>query len=708
VKNVLIIEHSTSKLTLNEGASSKKNPYVLGGIFTEFNVTNRNDRIYSADNFLAPLAELVERIDSLGVYGEMDHPDTFDVSLDRASHLIKKAYYVSEKSRVDGVIHLTPHGKGREARALVDEGFPLFVSSRAAGVTESTKSVKINKLFTYDLVADPGFGSARMNSMNESLGFKNTANFRIYEMKNDTDVNNLFDMNKNDIVTKTQLNEYSAYISEQIKKNTATIKGSIKDKNLDSKKLSKVQEELENLYETQAKLIKYLDYLVEHVQTGVNKIEKVEETTKNLIKHNDYIVENLEKNIDETNMVSEKMNQVVEYADYVAGGVNTISETTDNLITHNNYIAEKLNKNIKKTAKVIEYAEYVAGGVDEVNEKASKIVDYSEYLAEKLSLSIDHSDHIVENVLGNMEYQNYIAEKLDKSIQLSSAVIKTLNESSVITENKGGASVPTLEDFGFHDDFDYEDEDEDTEEDEDFLGLPEAELKDIKELEGDVEELEDDLSDFEQDLHEEDGDLDIDAEDEDFEDLDEDDNEGDEFFESSKSTNNFQLKIDELISEARKRTISEKTDNHFLTFISESKRESYEMLTEDEKEKIKIFIEGKSYYCEEDVLNYMVQALRPVAETLTEKLMRTMPKSVLPVWAKLNEASQKSIIAQAKLYPGLDKENSGDSLFGNFWETRNLRVNKPVSKLVEHQALIDDEEQSAKDIEQIMERMRNL
>ena len=210
MKPVLIVENSQNQL-IRESNSVNKG-YTLGGTFTEFGVKNRNERIYSADKFLPALNEMNERISGLGaVYGEFDHPDVFDTSLSRASHIITKANYVQEKNTVEGEIKLLSTYWGKEAKALVDDGCPVFVSSRAAGITESDGSVSLKKLFTYDIVADPGFASAKMDVkvLNESLGYNDEkSNFRIYEMSDESKINELFNMNKNEFVTKKQLSNY--------------------------------------------------------------------------------------------------------------------------------------------------------------------------------------------------------------------------------------------------------------------------------------------------------------------------------------------------------------------------------------------------------------------------------------------------------------------------------------------------------------------
>jgi len=311
MKPVLIVENSTNSL-IRENASGKKD-YVLGGTFTEFGVKNRNERIYTADRFLPALDELNERMSSLGaVYGEFDHPDVFDTSLARASHVITKAHYVKEQNIVAGEIRLLSTYWGKEAKALVDDGCPVFVSSRAAGITESDGSVSLKKLFTYDIVADPGFASAKMSVkvLNESLGYTNPkSNFRIYEMSDESKINELFNMNRNDFVTKKQLTDYSKYLVNEIASTKKEVKSAISKGNMSPKKLEQLLEYYEELNSTNSQVVKYLDYLAEKIQVVVNENKSLRSTTEKLAKHNDYLAENLEKAINYTEYVAENLDK---------------------------------------------------------------------------------------------------------------------------------------------------------------------------------------------------------------------------------------------------------------------------------------------------------------------------------------------------------------------------------------------------------------
>jgi hypothetical protein len=245
VKPVMIVDNCTQSLALNESASIKtdKKSYVLDGIFTEFGVKNRNERIYTADKFLPHLNALLERKKSSGnvIYGEFDHPDVFDTSLKRASHVIEHMEYNEKSNRVDGRIRLLSTHYGKEARALVEDACPIFVSSRAAGTTGTDSVVTIKHLFTYDIVADPGFGNARMhmNTINESCGYNMDVPFRIYDMSKETDANKIFEQNMDDAITATQMAEYSDYIAKEINEMKGQIKGMTTAGSFDPEKLEK-------------------------------------------------------------------------------------------------------------------------------------------------------------------------------------------------------------------------------------------------------------------------------------------------------------------------------------------------------------------------------------------------------------------------------------------------------------------------------------
>ena len=706
MKSVLIVENSTNSLSISE-SSINKDQHILGGVFTEFDIKNRNERVYTADRFLPCLQEMNERIQNMGVvYGEFDHPDVFDTSLSRASHIITKANYIKENNRVEGEIRLLSTHWGKEAKALVNDGCPIFVSSRAAGITESDGTVTLKKLFTYDIVADPGFASARMSVkiLNESLGYKDPkSNFRIYEMSDESKINDLFNMNTNDLVTKTQLTEYSKYLVNELASTKKEVRSAITKGNLNPKKLEQLLEYYENLNETNSQIVKYLDYLAEKVQVMVNENTSLKTTAEKLIKHNDYLAENLEKAINYTEYVAENLDKNIEYSEYIAENLDKnisyseyLAENLDKNIAYSEYIAENLDKNIA-------YAEYIAENLDKnisyseyLAEHLDNSIAYSEYLAEHVEGNIAYSEYIAENLDDNIAYSEYVAENLDKSISYQGLIVEKLNGSKKLFESneEEGENLPTLNDVGFKS---YEEEEEPNEE-ENWNDASEA--PDASETPK--------LENYESEESEE-------SENYNSEESEESENYGDEPKEEEeyspeyegKSDTELSKSIDKLIEEAKKRKAVETSDLHFLKFLNKSQVDSFYSLTNEEQETVTLYINEKSFFTQQDVLRLLSEALSTKNETLEERVIRLMPENIKPIWNQLNENARKSILSQARLYPS--EVMTTESQVEHFWMTRNIKKNESVTKkLVSHESLIQEDKISEKELTAIMERFKNL
>jgi len=177
---LVIKSKSATPLALFESADQSQtsgNKYVFQGVLTacstpDHTVVNRNGRVYTAQECLRHLAYLRENIRRDGfILGELDHPvDRFDTQLKEASHKITDLWYDQNTACIMGKIEILDTPNGRIARQLVDSGYPVFVSSRAAGeVDQKSKEVHIEQIFTYDIVCTPGFAEARLERVNESM-----------------------------------------------------------------------------------------------------------------------------------------------------------------------------------------------------------------------------------------------------------------------------------------------------------------------------------------------------------------------------------------------------------------------------------------------------------------------------------------------------------------------------------------------------------
>jgi hypothetical protein len=729
MKPVLIIENSKNSLKLNENTQNKKD-YILSGVFTEFDIVNRNERIYTAEEYVPHVDRMMEKKQWGVIYGEYDHPDVFDVSMKFVSHTVENAFYNKDLNRVDGEIRLLNTHYGKDAKALVDDGLPIFVSSRAAGITESTGKVKLKQLFTYDIVADPGFASAKMQvkTMNESLNINNnslmlvessnhqmsqlatkyekSSDINVFDLSDESKTNDLFNMNKNDLVTKNQLSDWSKYLTSQMKQNNAKIMAKITESKNASKgddKLEdfiKYQEELENQFE---KVIGYLDYLAEKVQYSVNATEVLEKKTDDIVKYSNYLGENLDKSIGYTNYLAENLDKSIDYTNYLA-------EQLDNSIDYANYLGENLDKSIDYTNylaenldKAIDYSEYIAENLTNnikysnyLAENLDKAIDYTEYIAENLDTNIGYANYLAENLDVNIGYVQYVAENLDSTINyadyLSECVDKAVEYSNTIAESinnsKGGMISEKLETA---DTFlsKYikeststcavsENEEESEMEEEEENGK--KKIKDLKSKKTSKEEEENiinrntitpekvELSEDEENIK--------------------------SFIDDETTNESLSQKMDRLIAEAKKREASKVVKPNFYEFLTADDVKTFESLSNEEQETIKVAInESTGYYSRHDVMSIMKQVLEKNKPSAEEDLINNIPTEILPLWEKVDNKTKKSILAQAKIY-----DLSTKDLVENFWMTRKfesvkenkvlLESNNPFEKLSK---LSDDE-----------------
>lgn len=378
-KVFLITESVVNDLvpTINESVNSKGEQvkeYILEGCFAKFDVENNNNRIYEAKEYLPHLKALNEKIKESRLIGELDHPPSFDIKLENASHKIIELRYVQESKEVRGKIVLLDTPKGRIAKSLIDSKFPLSISSRAAGTVNEDKTVSIKKIFTYDLVADPGFTEAQLGSVNESLGFSKNSHVQIFDIgmtediipTNESQINNsTTNKSMENYVTKDELQKYSQHIVEENKKLTSTVQ----------------------------QLKKYTNYLAEKLDDNIS--------------YSNYLAENVDKTINYSNYIAEKLNSTINYTDYLA-------ETVDKSISYSEYVAEKVSENIKYSEYIAEQLDLSIQHGDYLAENIDKSISYTEYVAEKLQSSIEYSEYIAENV-GNTTSGT---EKINESVSL--------------------------------------------------------------------------------------------------------------------------------------------------------------------------------------------------------------------------------------------------------------------------------------------------
>ena len=167
----LIREEIETVEFLVENRNGKKSMYIEG-VFLQGNIKNRNGRMYPMETLRKEVRRYNENhVQSGRALGELGHPDTPTVNLDRVSHKIVSlkesgANFIG-KAKILG----TPMGK--IASSLIDEGVKLGVSSRGIGSLRPTRE-GVNVVgddfmlaTAADIVADPSAPDAFVEGIME-------------------------------------------------------------------------------------------------------------------------------------------------------------------------------------------------------------------------------------------------------------------------------------------------------------------------------------------------------------------------------------------------------------------------------------------------------------------------------------------------------------------------------------------------------------
>jgi|TARA_B110000908_G_scaffold172007_1_gene237043 hypothetical protein len=167
----LISEEITQSEMLVEETNGKKD-YKIRGVFLQAEIKNKNGRVYEKgilDNEVRRYN--AEFINKKRAFGELGHPDSPTVNLERVSHMITKLYPDGSNFIGEAKIMNTPYGK--IVKGLIDEGAQLGVSSRGMGSLQTRGGVNYVGRDFYlataaDIVADPSAPDAFVEGIMES------------------------------------------------------------------------------------------------------------------------------------------------------------------------------------------------------------------------------------------------------------------------------------------------------------------------------------------------------------------------------------------------------------------------------------------------------------------------------------------------------------------------------------------------------------
>ncbi len=598
---VLILEKSGPLVLKKED-----NSYVLEGICAVFGQRNNNNRVYEEKDYLPHLESLKDKINKKMLLGELDHPEAFEVSYKNVSHIIESLTYNSDSRNISIKLRLLDTPMGKIAKTLVEAGIPIAVSSRAAGQVTNEGKVTLHKIFTYDLVCEPGFSDAilkptlneslntnynfifeslqsikknsitsKLKNLSESLNFGD--NFEIFEIPaGNSDINNkneekitstnMPEVKENEVVTRSQMNGYSEVVRKEF----------------DSIKLQ-VAEALNGLADVKTKLT---TPVVENVQTDNSKTE-----ISKVIEYMDHLTENMNNIIKFNNYLATELNKTVNHTNHVA-------EATNNNINFSNYIVKNLNNSIhyselvaKKTNEAIKFGNYLANAINEGT-------SYTEYVGKLLEKNINFGNYVATELNEAIEFGNYLSEQVNFGIKYTEHIAENLNN----TTFSKAPEVPTRK--------------------------LESLVEKVQESVQTVNKVTEVGSDYYVKLNE---------------------------------------KIEKALSEINSnepKSIIESKKYPFLSLLSESNKEVFYKYDYKAKEQIIEALNKGIYFNEKDVMSIIENTIKTVENT-TPSFIKHMPTEYKPVWESLNETQRSVIYNQASV-----REVRTPYQVKNFWDTR--------------------------------------
>lgn len=139
---------------------------VIPAILQKSETKNQNGRKYPDPILKREIANYENVVRERRSLGELDHPDTSTVALDRVSHLVTEIKW--DGNIVRGKVEVLDTPKGKILESLLKSGVRVGISSRGVGSTNTTtegiEEVQDDfQLICFDVVSEPSTPGAYLN-----------------------------------------------------------------------------------------------------------------------------------------------------------------------------------------------------------------------------------------------------------------------------------------------------------------------------------------------------------------------------------------------------------------------------------------------------------------------------------------------------------------------------------------------------------------
>lgn len=143
---------------IKENRDKNGGKLFISGIIQKAEVLNQNKRVYPRQVLAREIENYMKAVRENRATGELDHPESSTVSLDKVSHIIREMWW--EGNNVMGRVEVLPTPKGKILETLLESGVTIGISSRGVGST-SQKSEGVDvvqpdyTLVCFDIVSEP-------------------------------------------------------------------------------------------------------------------------------------------------------------------------------------------------------------------------------------------------------------------------------------------------------------------------------------------------------------------------------------------------------------------------------------------------------------------------------------------------------------------------------------------------------------------------
>jgi hypothetical protein len=141
----------------------------LSGIMMQAALRNGNGRCYPVNEITKAVEECQDKIKKgQFIMGELNHPDTLSINLANVSHAITEIRM--DGNNAVGKMKLLNTPSGNIAKAIIEGGVRLGVSSRGTGNVNEGGDVSDFSFVTMDIVSTPSAPEAFPDVVTEALG----------------------------------------------------------------------------------------------------------------------------------------------------------------------------------------------------------------------------------------------------------------------------------------------------------------------------------------------------------------------------------------------------------------------------------------------------------------------------------------------------------------------------------------------------------